>query len=61
MLNKFTQLYHAPFYALCMCILKIPYFQMGEIIGLKLNQILMDVLKEENQFGRQRRILGFLK
>ncbi|XP_043510652.1 exosome complex component RRP42 isoform X1 [Frieseomelitta varia] len=35
--------------------------QMGEIIGLKLNKTLMDVLKEETQFGRQRRIFGFLK
>ena len=48
---------------LCICILKTPelYFQMGEIIGLQLNKTLMDVLKEENQFGRQRRIFGFLK
>lgn len=35
--------------------------QMGEIIGLRLNKTLMNILKEENQFGRQRRIFGFLK
>ncbi|XP_017753359.1 PREDICTED: exosome complex component RRP42 isoform X1 [Eufriesea mexicana] len=35
--------------------------QMGKDIGLQLNKGLMKALKEENQLGRQRQILGFLK
>ncbi|XP_053976429.1 exosome complex component RRP42-like isoform X2 [Hylaeus anthracinus] len=35
--------------------------QMGQNIGLRLNEGLMKALKEEDQFGRQREIFGFLK